>query len=214
MSETEQAPRKKGKLGRLLIMLVVTLAMGGAGAAGGLYAAGAFHLNEEKEAAPQEDPRRPRLVLAGEDPEEVAARFSGVKDKEEGSAPVAKGFRLPAGGVDLPRPRNIASFHATYYQIPVPFTSNLVDTDAFAQISVAVSTYYDMRVIDALKTHEMALRSAMLVTLSQQSQTALSTPQGKALLQRQLTQLVNKVLKEKTGYGGVDNIYFTNFVIQ
>ena len=88
------------------------------------------------------------------------------------------------------------------------------DTDAFAQISVAVSTYYDMRVIEAIKTHEMAIRSQVLMMLAQQPQEVLDTPKGKQALQGKIRTIINDILKQKTGYGGVDNVYFTNFVIQ
>jgi flagellar FliL protein len=90
----------------------------------------------------------------------------------------------------------------------------MTDTDAFAQISVAVSTYYDMRVIDAIKTHEMAIRSQILMLLAQQPEEMLSTPQGKQQLQGKIRTVINDILKQKTGYGGIDNVYFTNFVIQ
>jgi flagellar protein FliL len=217
MSDKAEAPKKKGGKGKLIIILLIALVMGGAGAAGGLYAAGAF--TQKAEEGPKEDPNKPRLVLTSEDPEAVAAQFGGSAKGEHGEksdshGQPGKGFALPPGGVDLPRPKNIANYHATYFQIPVPFTSNMVDTDSFAQISVAVSTYYDMRVVESLKTHEMALRSAILMLLAQESEAVLSTPEGKAQLQQKLTRLINKVLKEKTGYSGVDNVYFTNFVIQ
>lgn len=220
MSEAaEAAPKKKGGKGKMMIMLVVAVLMGGGGAVGGLYAAGAFTHAEE---GPKEDPNMPRLVPAGEEPEAVAAKYAPPKGEhgEGGGGESADahgaghGHKLPKGGIDLPRPKNIADYHATYFQLPTPFTSNLIDTDSFMQISIAVSTYYDSRVVEALKTHEMAMRSAVLLALSQEAEANLSTPEGKGVLQRKLTKLLNKVLKEKTGYGGIDNVYFTNFVIQ
>jgi len=77
-----------------------------------------------------------------------------------------------------------------------------------------VSTYYDMRVIEAIKTHEMAIRSQVLMMLAQQPVEALSSPDGKKALQGKIRTIINDILKQKTGYGGVDNVYFTNFVIQ
>lgn len=213
MSDIVDAPRKKGGKGKLLLIIVIVLLMGAAGAAGGLYAAGAF---SHEEAGPKEDPNKPRLVPNGEEPEAVAAKYAPAKseDGDDSGHAAGKAFPIPKGGVDLPRPKNIAAFHATYFQLPTPFTSNVVDTDSFVQMSIAVSTYYDSRVVEALKTHEMALRSAILMTLSQESEIALGTPGGKAALQKKLVRLINQVLKEKTGYGGIDNVYFTNFVIQ
>ena len=98
--------------------------------------------------------------------------------------------------------------------MPAPYTSNVADTDSLVQISIAVSTYYDNRVLEAVKTHETAMRSEILMMLAQQNEMELSTPKGKEALQKRLTSLINTILKEKTGYSGVDNVYFTNFVIQ
>jgi len=71
-----------------------------------------------------------------------------------------------------------------------------------------------MRVIEAIKTHEMAIRSQVLMMLAQQPVEALSSPDGKKALQGKIRTIINDILKQKTGYGGVDNVYFTNFVIQ
>ncbi len=68
--------------------------------------------------------------------------------------------------------------------------------------------------IDAIKTHEMAIRSQVLMMLAQQPEEMLSTPEGKRALQGKIKGIINDILKQKTGYGGVDNVYFTNFVIQ
>ncbi|HEX5536899.1 MAG TPA: flagellar basal body-associated FliL family protein, partial [Sphingobium sp.] len=60
----------------------------------------------------------------------------------------------------------------------------------------------------------MAVRSEILMMLSQEHEIEIATPQGKVALQKKLTRLINRVIKDKTGYSGVDNVYFTNFVIQ
>jgi flagellar FliL protein len=50
--------------------------------------------------------------------------------------------------------------------------------------------------------------------LSVQDSAVLSTPDGRQLFQRQLTRAINQVLRDKEGFGGIDNVYFTNLVIQ
>ncbi len=217
MSEEPAPPAKKGGRGRMmLLVLPVVFVMAGAGIAGGLYAAGAFGTTTEK--APEEDPAKPRLVLKGEDPVAIAEKFGGGGEHGEGGEASASadghGAKLPKGGVDLPSPKDASRYQATYFQMPAPYTSNLADTDSLVQISVAVSTYYDNRVIDSVKTHEMATRSAILMLLAQEHAEVIATPAGKVALQKKLTGLINRILREKTGYSGVDNVYFTNFVIQ
>ncbi|HJT41703.1 MAG TPA: flagellar basal body-associated FliL family protein [Sphingobium sp.] len=215
MGDDSKPKKKKGGGMKVILLVVVALALGGAGTAGGLYAAGFFSSKEE---GPKEDPNKPVLVLAGESAEEVAKAhgFSGGGEGGEGGHGGGGAHAAPhAGkGIDLPTPANPAAYQATYFQLQAPFTSNMSDTDAFAQISVAVSTYYDLRVVEAIKTHEMAIRSQVLMLLAQQPEAMLSTPDGKRQLQGRIKAIINDVLKQKTGYGGIDNVYFTNFVIQ
>lgn len=207
------AAAKKGGKGKLIILIVVAMIVGGAGAAGGLYAGGFFSKGEEK---PKEDPNKPVLVLKGEDPQAVADAHGGGEGHGEGGGGGEHAGNLhgPKGGVDLPAPKDTQNYQATYFQVQQPFTTNLADTDSFAQITIAVSTYYDARVMQAMTTHEMAIRSAILMMLAQEQQSVLSTPAGKEQLQAKLVKVINTVLKQKTGYSGVDNVYFTNFVIQ
>ncbi len=209
MSDDAKAKKKKGGGIKTILLIVIAMLIGGAGAAGGLYAAGFFGHKEE---GPKPDPNRPVLVLAGEKAEDVAKAHGGGEGHEGGGGVVSG--HTPGKGIDLPAPDNAANYQATYFQLAAPFTSNMSDTDAFAQISIAVSTYYDMRVIDAIKTHEMAIRSQVLMMLAQQPEEMLATPEGKRKLQGRIRTIINDILKQKTGYGGVDNVYFTNFVIQ
>ncbi len=204
---TEGVKKKGGGKKKLIMLLGGVALLGGGGAAAGFYVAGSMHKVE----GPHEDPNKPELVLKGENPEEIAD--AGIaKAKEEGpetGEPTGHGK-----GIDLPKPKNPSAYQATYFQIPAPFTSNLIDSDAFVQVSIAVSTYYDNRVITAVQTHETAIRSAILMMMAQEQEIALSEPRGKEQLQAKLVKIVNDTLKAKTGYGGVDNVYFTNFVIQ
>ncbi|RJF93221.1 flagellar basal body-associated FliL family protein [Sphingomonas cavernae] len=103
---------------------------------------------------------------------------------------------------------------ATYFEIEKSFTSNLADADGFMQLSLGVATYYDSRVLDNIKRHEVPIRSAVLMTLADQSVDVIATPEGKKQLQKALKDTVNRVLQEKEGFGGVDDVYFTSFVIQ
>jgi flagellar FliL protein len=210
MSDEAKPKKKKGGGMKMILLILIAMVLGGVGAAGGLYAAGFFSPKKE---GPKEDPNRPVLVLAGENAEDIAKAHGGGGEGHEGGGHVAGGH-APGKGVDLPAPVNPAAYQATYFQLQTPFTSNMSDTDAFAQISIAVSTDYDMRVIEAIKTLEMAFRSQVLMMLAQQPEAMLSTPDGKKGLQAKIKLIINDILKQKTGYGGVDNVYFTNFVIQ
>ncbi|MDZ7588401.1 MAG: flagellar basal body-associated FliL family protein [Parasphingorhabdus sp.] len=190
MSTEERAdapPKKGGKLKKLLMALVIVAIVGGGGAAAGFFVAGSM----AHEAKPHEDADRPQLVAK-----------DGTK---------IEGAKAPSGNAPSADPSKLK---ATYYQVEAPFTSNLSGSDSFVQLGLAIGTYYDEKVIANLKTHEVAVRSAVLMTLAEQDAEALSTQSGKRVLQGLLTRAINDVLNAKTGFGGVDNVYFTNFVVQ
>ena len=81
-------------------------------------------------------------------------------------------------------------------------------------MSLAASTHHDGRVLMWLREHELAVRSRILITLADTSEEAMYSPQGKIQLQKRLTDAVNEVLTEREGFGGVDNVYFKNFIVQ
>ena len=112
------------------------------------------------------------------------------------------------------QPGKTSAYQASYYEIEKSFTANLLDTDGFMQASIGVATNYDERVLENVKKHELPIRSAVLLTLSDQEAEVISTPVGKAQLLKALKVAINKVLVEKEGFGGISDVYFTSFVIQ
>ncbi len=196
--EAGDSPKKKGKGKLMLIILAILLVGAGAGAGGYVLAGGGVH--------GKEDPNKPKLTKRGDE--------SGAKTSEGGKDDGPKSD-APLAGKGLPdTPADPSGYQATYYKIEAPFTSNLKDSDSFVQLSLGIATYYDERVIQNVQAHEMALRSAVLLVLSEQDELILATPQGKELLQDQLTKAFNRTLREKTGFGGIDNVYFTSLVVQ
>ena len=59
------------------------------------------------------------------------------------------------------------TFVTSYYTFPDNFTTNLKGSKAFLQISVGVSTQYDETVIENVESHQLALRSEVLGTVSE-----------------------------------------------
>ncbi|WP_448502416.1 flagellar basal body-associated FliL family protein [Sphingomonas sp.] len=105
-------------------------------------------------------------------------------------------------------------YASSYYPLEKEFTSNLRDSVHFIQIGIAVSTPYDASVIENLKTHEIAVRSSVLMALGETDEEQVFTAQGKRALQKRLAAAINDTLKEKEGFGGIGNVYFTNFIVQ
>jgi flagellar FliL protein len=170
------------------------------GAAGGMYLSGGV---TGKEA--EEDPHRPKLVERSEEPAEAPA------EGEEGKVVLKEGTVSVKNDKQKVDPKK---FEVTYIALEQSFTANLADGAGFVQLGISLATYYDGKVVQNVERQAVPIRSAVLMVLSQQDAAVLSTPQGKQMLQRDLTHAINDVLRQKEGFGGIDNVYFTNLVIQ
>lgn len=189
--EGDAKPKKKGKLG-IIIIAVAMLAVGGGGVFG-LMAAGIIGGHKEAK-----KPEGPQLVKKGEvDPFAPPAK----EGEGEGGAPEAES----EGGDE---------YRTAYYTFSDDFTSNLKGSDAMVQASIACSTRRDGRVLQWLAKHELAIRSQLLSILADTSEDDASTPEGKDRLQKRMTAAINQVLVQKEGFGGVDAVYFRNFIVQ
>ncbi|WP_420605857.1 flagellar basal body-associated FliL family protein [Novosphingopyxis sp.] len=109
---------------------------------------------------------------------------------------------------------NKAKYKVTYHPIEESFTSNLRGGSGFAQAEMAVSTFYDESVIEALTEHDIAVRNAIVLELADTDGTALETIEGKTELAHRLCDRINQTLEQKTGFGGIDEVYFTKLVLQ
>ena len=185
MSDDKPVEAPKKKGGKLKLILIGVAAVGLLGGGG---AAAGMYLGRGHAKEPAEDPNQPKLV-----------ERKNVKDG------------LPPWHGRGPDPRR---YQASYYPIDQTFTSNLRDSDGFVQVGLAVSTFYDQKVLDRLKDDEMPIRSAVLLTLAEADANAITTAQGKRALQTALRKAINDVLVAREGFGGVDDVYFTSFVIQ
>jgi flagellar protein FliL len=200
--KTDAAPQKAGgKMKKMLLIGIAVLVLIGAGIGGGLYASGKLGTEKTK----VEDPNRPKLVERSEEATQAS-------EGEEGKEPPLK-----VGTVSVKNDTvkvDPAKYETTYVPLDQSFTANLADGAGFVQIGLSVSTYYDGKVISNIKRESVPIRSAILMVLSEQDAAVLSTPEGKHTLQKRLTRAINTVLREKVGFGGIDNVYFTNLVIQ
>ena len=192
MDSNETAPAPPSKKPRKLRRLLMGVVLLGGLAGGALYAQGAGLIQLPGVAAKGDEPKAP-------DQPHLVPR--------DGVTPTS--FAVKGA-----RPVEASQFQVSYYPMTETFTSNLRDDGGFIQIGIGVSTYYDERVLQNLERHEMAVRSAVLMQLADQDPTSVATPQGKLALKARLSKAVNDVLKEKEGFGGIDEVYFTGFVVQ
>ena len=200
-------PKKKGLM-KPLMLGVGGLVLVGGGVGAGLYAGGVVGGGA---AAHAEEADKPRLVPKSE--EKRAGEGGGEEGGHGGGEAEGEGGESH-GGLPTPAGAGGEKYASNYYQLEKEFTSNLLDSVHFVQVGLAVSTPYDDRVVENLKTHDFAVRSAILMALGETDEDQVFTMDGKKQLQRRLAAAINDVLKQKEGFGGVSNVYFTNFVVQ
>ena len=191
--DKDAKPKKKGGKMMLILGAVGLLAVGGGGAFG-LVASGMIggaHGAEKKE------DKNPKLIRKGE---------------EDPFAPKAKEGE-GEGGKEVDGDGG-SEYRTLYYSFADDFTSNLKESDRLVQLSIAASTRRDYRVMQWLKKHELAIRSAILVVLADTPEADIETSQGKDHLQKRMTAAINKVLTDTEGFGGVDAVYFKTFIVQ
>ena len=106
------------------------------------------------------------------------------------------------------------TFVTSYYTFPDDFTTNLRGSKAFLKISVGVSTQYDETVINNVERHQLALRSEVLGVVSEFSIEDVEGKPGRDALAENIRVAINKKLEDLEGFGGVEGVFFTSFVLQ
>jgi flagellar FliL protein len=185
-----EAPKKKkkGKKKKLILLLFVVLL----GVGGGYYAMYGIP-GSHGSAAEAEHADEPQLVVRDGISEAAATRARAT------------------ARTGRPDPR---VFKTTYIPLEGNFTSNLRGGDNFVQIGLGLSTFYDDHVKENVERNMMAIRSAIILALSEADPVEITTLSGKEALKEALKNAINRVLTNREGFGGIDDVYFTSFVTQ
>jgi flagellar FliL protein len=107
-----------------------------------------------------------------------------------------------------------ARFEYSYMQIEKDFLVNIMGSKKVMSISLAVMTHYDERVFANVKKHDFALRSAILDILRQVPEADVNKPEFRVELARKLRDAMNTLLEKYEDFGGIEEVLYTNFVIQ
>lgn len=101
-----------------------------------------------------------------------------------------------------------------YAEIGSPFTSNLVDTGRYLQVKVSVGTTAGKPVVEAMKTHEPAVISAVLAVLGEAGEADVASREAKAALSGRVRDAINVVMRQRGVVGEVSEVFFTSLVVQ
>lgn len=102
-----------------------------------------------------------------------------------------------------------------YYAFEQPFTVNFETETGLRYLQVGVEMMsYDPAAIEAVKTHSPVIRNNIILLFSNQSFETLVSREGKEKLRADTLKEIQAVLTKYHGQPGVEEVYFTSFVMQ
>ena len=105
-------------------------------------------------------------------------------------------------------------FEYTYSQLEREFLVNLAGSRKVMSVQIAVMTRYDDRVVENIKKHEFALRSVVMDAMRMTSEADLAKPDFRKDLAIKIRDAMNTLLEKYEDFGGIEEIYFTSFIVQ
>ncbi len=187
MREIKLAQKEKGLSRLVLIIIIAVVVLIGAGVGVVLLLSGG-----------EEDPLAAEL---GEDIGEEAAAEGDAK--EEGGDQNEKGGHRGVGS------------RALFWSIEPPLVVNYdkFGKTGFLQVSISVMTY-DSSILDAVNQNSPVIRNNLLLLFNGRKYEELIGAENQMRMQEEALAEVNRVLKEFTGKGGANNVYFTAYIMQ
>ncbi|MEY3580657.1 MAG: hypothetical protein RI984_1761 [Pseudomonadota bacterium] len=211
--EGEGEEKKKGPLVKIIVMVLVVLILIGGSVAGTLFATGFFSKKNKAEEA----------IDAQLDKLDAAEGHGAPADGHD--APKADAHGAPADshgkpGAEPPTKELVSNdadnqrWKFNYYTLEKPLLSNLTGSRKVMQVQVTIMTHYDDRVIKNIKTHELPIRAAMLDVMRLNTEADINQADFRKALAENLRLTINSLLEKYEGFGGVEEVSFTEFVVQ
>lgn len=213
--QAEGEPKKKGPLIKIILMVVAVLFIIAASVGGTLLATGFFSKKEKAQEAVDAQLDKLDGEHGGGHGDAKAGDGHGdghgdaKKDDGHGKAAAdAPGKELVAPEADNQR------WKFNYYALEKPLLSNLSGSRKVMQVTLTIMTHYDDRVIKNVKTHELALRAGILDVMRQKTEADLREADFRKQLAEEVRLTINSLLEKYEGFGGIEEVMFTEFVVQ
>ena len=191
--EENNEPKKRGPMLRIMAFALGGLLLIAAGLGGGYLLFGSSQPDPSEEIESIIEKKMDEAEAERVAEEEVAADEASKVAKE---AP------------------EVEAFITTYFEFPGTFTTNLMNSRKFAQVGIGVSTQYDESVMVNVESHQLALRSEILNAMSEFSEQDVQGKAGRVLMADALRDSINAKLMLLEGFGGIEEVHFTSFVLQ
>jgi len=217
--EVEQEGGKKGGVVKIIIFAVIGILVLALTVFATLFLSGFFEddptdqveqtLDElEKQAEKKESDSKSSKSEESNSEEDTAENVEceeGEDCPEESGPPKRVAREIPTGG---------AGYVQTYHELTRPFIANLSNSKKVMQITIAVMTQYEAQVTENVDKHEFAIRSVVLDIMRQVSDSDITQPDFRVELAERVRLGINSVLERWENFGGIEEVYFTEFVIQ
>lgn len=191
--EENEEPKKKSGLVKILLFVFAGILLIAVGLGVGYFMFG----------SQQPDPS-----------DEIDAIIEKTKDEAEAEKQAALEQAENAAEKVAKEKPEAETFVTTYFEFPGTFTTNLRSSRRFLQLGLGVSTQYDDSVMLNIETHQLALRSEILNVMSEFTEEDIQGKAGRESLAKALADGINKKMLKLEGFGGVEEVHFTSFVLQ
>lgn len=188
--EIEVEGKKKSPLIKIIIIAVVAILLLAGTAVGTMFVTGFF------------------------DKKDTSAAEEALKNLEKGAAEGKAAASEATPQKVAKESPELQRFENSYMELEKPLVSNLTNTRKVIQLNLAIMTHYDERVFKNAKKHEFALRSVALDVMRQMTEADLSKPDFRKELASKIREEMNAVLQKYEDFGGIEEVYFTSFVVQ
>ena len=200
--DNETEGKKKSPILKILLLVIGVIILLAGTVFGTLFATGFF---DEKPAVSAEE------ALEGAEGAAVEGRAAGADGGGEGAAP---GGPPPTAERVTRESPQLTRFEFRYHEVDREFLVNLTNSRRVMQVQLALMTRYDQRVFDNFLKHEFAIRSVTLDVMRQVTEADTTAPDFRVKLAQNIREAMNAKLEEFEDFGGIEEIYFTTFVIQ
>tara|TARA_B110000908_G_C10245947_1_gene448803 strand:+ start:23 stop:604 length:582 start_codon:yes stop_codon:yes gene_type:complete len=190
--ETTEEVKAKSPVVKIVLIVVGILFLVAITVGGTLFASGFFDANESGSA---EQAIATLEAKAAEQAAEAEAAAAGP-DKVKQDSP------------------ELTRFEPSYFVLPKVLVANISNSRKVMQATVAIMTFYDERVIENVDTHDFPLRFAMLKVMRNTTEAEVADADFQDNLAAKLKTEMNAVLEGLEDFGGIEAVYFTEFVVQ
>jgi len=210
--EQQEGGKKKSPL-KLILLIVGLLVLLAVTVVGTLAVTGFFS---------QPDPNSVEELLKKAEAEK-AAEEAKAAEGEGGGAP-----KLGPDGKPLPNTKeapvgpdkvtknaaDVKKFESRYKEMGRPLLANVTGSRKVMQVTVAIMTHYDDKVLQNMEKHDFALRNAALDVMRQVTEAEIDKPTFRIELAEKIRLAMNAVLERYEDFGGIEQVLFTEFVVQ